>query len=92
MTVDTWVLIGAVCAAIVGVVAVWTKLVIPAYRCVARLDEFLDDWFGKDAEPGHPRKPGVSERLEVLEGRSQNTDLRLKEIEAHLNISGDDKR
>lgn len=36
-------------------------------RWRTRVGNFLDDWEGRAARPGHDREPGVMERLKVLE-------------------------
>ena len=43
------------------------------WRTFRRTDEFLEDWNGREPKPGHPRQPGVMERLVTLE--SGNTIL-----------------
>ena len=42
--------------------AVWLR------KLMRRLDNLLEDWNGADARPGVPRRPGVMERLERIEG------------------------
>lgn len=37
-------------------------------RLMRRLDNLLEDWNGSEARPGVPRRPGVMERLERIEG------------------------
>lgn len=52
-------------ASMVGVLAgfgVWLR------KLMRRLDNLLEDWNGAEARPGVPRRPGVMERLERIEG------------------------
>lgn len=52
-------------ASTVGVLAgfgVWLR------KLMRRLDNLLEDWNGTEARPGVPRRPGVMERLERIEG------------------------
>lgn len=52
-------------ASTVGVLAgfgVWLR------KLMRRLDNLLEDWNGAEARPGVPRRPGVMERLERIEG------------------------
>ena len=37
-------------------------------KLMRRLDNLLEDWNGVEARPGVPRRPGVMERLERIEG------------------------
>lgn len=37
-------------------------------KLMRRLDNLLEDWNGTEARPGVPRRPGVMERLERIEG------------------------
>lgn len=49
----------------IGVLAgfgVWLR------KLMHRLDNLLEDWNGSEARPGVPRRPGVMERLERIEG------------------------
>ncbi|QWF81127.1 hypothetical protein [Amycolatopsis sp. CA-230715] len=36
-------------------------------RVVRKLSHFADDWFGQEARPGVPERPGVMARLESIE-------------------------
>ncbi len=52
-------------ASTVGILAgfgVWVR------KLMRRLDNLLEDWNGTEARPGVPRRPGVMERLERIEG------------------------
>lgn len=52
--------------ATLGTVA-WKLVVRPIITFLTRLEEFLQDWNGTAARPGHPRQTGVMERLQQLE-------------------------
>lgn len=41
-------------------------------KLMRRLDNLLEDWNGTEARPGVPRRPGVMERLERIEGDVAN--------------------
>lgn len=50
--------------------ALATLLVLVArigWRLYRKTDAFLEDWNGRPESPGHPRQPGVMERLIRLE-------------------------
>ncbi len=50
--------------AIVGVVAAVQRWIHPTAR---RVIDFLDDWQGRPARPGHAAEPGFPERVRLLE-------------------------
>lgn len=64
MDVETWV--GRMAIIIAGITAL-IGAVMGIARTGKRLAHFLDDWFGEEARPGIPARPGVMERLERLE-------------------------
>lgn len=53
-----------------------------------RLRSFLDDWFGEPARPGFEARPGVPERLEVVEKRLVKVETDTNQLQrnggAHL--------
>jgi hypothetical protein len=60
-----WVAALAALAGIVLTVLGW--LLRRLWRAFRRTDQFLEDWNGTPADPGHERRPGVMERLAQLE-------------------------
>lgn len=54
-------------------VAVWKALLKPAWLglrvWLARVQRFLEDWFGEDARPGVPGRQGVMPRLQGYDDR-----------------------
>jgi hypothetical protein len=50
-----------------------------AWKTSRRISQFLDDYFGKPAAPGHQAEPGVMERLGNLEvlGRDISHEVHL---------------
>ena len=52
--------------AVAALVSLWAAL-RGLCRLLARVQHFLDDWFGEEARDGIPARPGVMERLESLE-------------------------
>lgn len=67
------------------IAAVWLtrKAYTTVWPWVRRVTRFLDDWQGTE-EPGHPREPGVPERLLVLETRLQRVRLAVAELDAKV--------
>lgn len=47
-----------------------------AWRTFRHADEFLEDWRGRPAGPGHARQPGVMERMAELEDGQRRADDR----------------
>lgn len=54
-------------AALGGLSGLGWRLVRAAWRFGRRIDDFLSDWFGEQARPGIPARPGVMERLQTVE-------------------------
>lgn len=44
---------------------------------------FLSDWNGEPERPGRDRRPGVMERLDILEGHAKETTKELKPNSGH---------
>lgn len=59
--IDMVVPLASTVGALVGF-GVWVR------KLMRRLDNLLEDWNGTEARPGVPRRPGVMERLERIEG------------------------
>lgn len=55
-------------AAVVAALMTIVKFVIrPVHRFMVRVTNFLDDWFGEDARPGHNEVKPMPERIATLE-------------------------
>ena len=55
-------------APLASTVGILTGFGVWLRKLMRRLDNLLEDWNGTDARPGVPRRPGVMERLERIEG------------------------
>ena len=53
-------------------------LIVTAWPWIRRVTQFLDDWQGTPELPGHPREPGVPERLLTLETRLQRVEYQVQ--------------
>ena len=57
--------------AVGGAATVLWKIIVPIVNRIRRmmdsLDDFIRDWAGEAARPGHPEVPGVMERLQKIE-------------------------
>ena len=62
------------------IAAVWLtrKAYTTVWPWVRRVTRFLDDWQGTEESPGHPREPGVPERLLVLETGLQRVEYQVQ--------------
>jgi hypothetical protein len=65
--------------AVIGGILAMSKVLTSIYAAWKRVDEFLDDWNGAPARPGHRAIPSmpqrmdqVEHRLEALEGQISN--------------------
>lgn len=63
MPLAWWVELATLLISVVGVAAFAFKVA----KWTRRAGHFLDDWFGEEARPGHPARPGVVERMERVE-------------------------
>lgn len=61
-----------------GAIVLIARAAVWLSRVVRRVMDFLDDWAGEAARPGFPRRPGVPERLTVMEGRLVKVETELK--------------
>lgn len=59
--------ITALSSLVVALIALLGWLGRLAWRIASRTTRFLDDFFGEDARPGQPGRPGVMARLQALE-------------------------
>jgi hypothetical protein len=84
-----WILAAIALVGLVsGIMAWFTR---GTWRTFRKADQFLEDWNGRPASPGHEREPGVMERLAALEGsvadnthRLDGQDVVLAQIKAEL--------
>lgn len=64
----TWWLAAAGAITAVGAaISVLTRGVKWMLKTWRKLGDFLEDWNGEEARPGHARQPGIPERLSTLE-------------------------
>jgi hypothetical protein len=84
-----WVSAVVALAAALTAVLVWLARV--GWKLYKKTDAFLEDWNGSVASPGHPRRPGVMERLVELEssttgmnGRFDSQDAALADIKQEV--------
>lgn len=69
--------ITAVSGTLAGMGIIWGFMFRPVRKMVRRLGQFFDDWFGEEARPGVPRRPGMLERVSTLEtGQAEIRSLR----------------
>lgn len=61
-----------------GAIVVLAKAGTWVGRIVGRMQVFLDDWAGEPARPGTLRRPGVPERLGVIETRLQTLEKEMR--------------
>ncbi|MEU1784814.1 hypothetical protein ABZ553_02545 [Streptomyces sparsogenes] len=74
---DTALVWGGAASALAAVgTAVWRGF-RGAHRLGRRVNEFMDDWAGEEARPGVPGRPGVMERVSVIEERLQRVEHEL---------------
>ncbi|MFD7964375.1 hypothetical protein ACFV5J_26620 [Streptomyces zaomyceticus] len=66
---DTVLVWGGALTLLVGVGTAAWRLVRAALRLGQRVDQFMDDWYGEEARPGVPGRPGVMERMGGIEDR-----------------------
>ncbi|MEU0181388.1 hypothetical protein ABZ312_09385 [Streptomyces sp. NPDC006207] len=67
--VDAILLWGAVAAALAGLCAVAWRVVRWAVLLGRRINQFIDDFYGEEARPGVPARPGLLERVGSMEER-----------------------
>lgn len=74
-----WVLPAATAVGVVGgAVALIVKGTRWVFSTLRKVNEFLEDWRGEDARPGHLRRPGVPERLGNMEARIASVESQVK--------------
>lgn len=84
-----WVSAAIALAVAIGGLSWWFMRVM--WRVITKTEAFLEDWNGRPMSPGHPRRPGVLERLEELEssttgmnGRFDSQDKALADIKQEV--------
>src|SRR5690554_1046744 len=77
-------------AAIVGALLVVAGIVRKCWSPVRNFFRFIDDVTGEPARPGHDAKPGLMERLAVVEGKQDRQGKAIDDIhhETHTNSGG----
>lgn len=72
-------LLWATVATIVGTLGtgLW-RFIRAASRIAKRVNVFFDDWYGEEARPGFPARPGVLERVRGIEARIQGVHHELQ--------------
>jgi hypothetical protein len=75
-------LVALICA--VGAVTIWIVRVV--WRIMQKIEAFLEDWNGSPESPGHPRRPGVMERLVELESSTTGMNSRFDSQDATLEM------
>lgn len=80
---EAYLIIGIIGGMIVilGTVATLGRI---AWRFLRQLAEFLGDWFGEEARPGVPKRPGVMERLDSQDHQLSDIQTRLTNVEAEV--------
>lgn len=57
-------------------------------RTAKKFDQFAEDWNGTDERPGVPRRPGVMERLELIEIHQVDQASETKALSARMEKHG----
>ncbi len=70
---ETLVWLGGGAAALIAVGAVGRVL----YRVLRRFDDFLTDWNGEPARPGHPEVPSMPARVYAIEQRLHQVEVQV---------------
>ncbi|MFD3978235.1 hypothetical protein ACFWR6_06580 [Streptomyces griseus] len=81
--VEAVLLWGGAITVVAGVATVLWRLGRGMAQTWQRLDQFIEDWYGEEARPGVPARPGVLERVAGMELR-----LGRMEHELHPNAGG----
>lgn len=58
------------------------------FSTLRKVNEFLEDWRGEDARPGHARRSGVPERLESIETRLTNVESKVNQVKGQMERNG----
>lgn len=86
MSLDLWnfilgPVIGAVTTIIPGAVYISRKVRTLSRFTDPRFAHFLDDWFGEEARPGVPERPGTMARLLCIENRLSTVESDTKQLQ-----------
>ena len=75
-----WVLV--VSAVIAALAVIYRYVIRPIARAIAIIAQIGGDWYGREGDPGHPRVPGVMERLASIESevKFNGGSLRLADV------------
>ncbi|MEU6928932.1 hypothetical protein AB0A05_07185 [Streptomyces sp. NPDC046374] len=66
---DTALVWGGVITLLAGAGTAAWRVARTGVRLGRRVDQFMDDWYGEEARPGVPGRPGVMERMGGIEDR-----------------------
>jgi hypothetical protein len=86
-----WTIVAVVCgglALLAAGMAGAVYLLRPVKRVISYAGDALEDWAGTPARRGVPRRPGVMERLERIEGSQRSIDARLSVVETQVTPDG----
>jgi hypothetical protein len=75
----TPILTGAFGAALVAILGVFT-VIRKIAKSLRRIGHFLDDWSGEPARPGVPQRLGVLERLDAQDQRLHSVEERTRQL------------
>ncbi|GAA2948038.1 hypothetical protein ACFPN0_15370 [Kitasatospora cinereorecta] len=74
---DTFLAWGGAFMLISAVVGLLWRLIRAACHTAARMNQFMDDWYGEPARPGMEERPGLMQRVMVIEGRLMRVEHEL---------------
>lgn len=87
--VGDWVLPAAGGVIVIGgAVVLITKGFKWVFSTIRKVNEFLEDWRGEDARPGHARRLGVPERLESIETRLVRVEGQVNKVKGQVESNG----
>lgn len=75
---DVFLLWATVATVVISLGTGLWRFVRAAVRIAKRVTIFLDDWYGEEARPGVPARPGVLERVRGIESRIQGVHHELQ--------------
>jgi hypothetical protein len=85
VNVATW--IAAFSAVTAVLITVLTLLLRPGFRAARKIDQFIEDWNGVPADRGHVARPGVLERMAVLERGQAEQCAQLADVQAQVHVN-----
>lgn len=74
---DTILAWGGAFTLISGVVGLLWRLIRGACHTGARMNQFMDDWYGEASRPGVDERPGMMQRVSVIEDRVKRMEHEL---------------